>query len=132
MIDEASEYLKDDFAGERGTEEIPSVEEINFLRLAQGKKDLLPEDQMYLKKQVFEKGRVGEELKRDLVSLMKERKVVDPIVEREKRKTSIIKSLISSLTMFHAEMQATKAVPYDIIKDAEDLLNRLREEGSRG
>ena len=132
LIDEASEYLKEDFPRSRGTEEVPSIEEINFLRLAKGKKDLLPEDQTYLKKQVFEKGRVGEDLKRDLFSLMRERKVVDPIVEQDKRRMHLIKGLINSLTVFHCEMQASKLVAYDIIKDAEDLLNRLKEEGARG
>jgi len=132
LIDEASEYLSDDFAESRGTEGVPSIEEINFLRLARGKKDLLPKYQLFLKKQVFENGKVGGDLKRDLVSLMKERKVVDPIVEKEKRKTTLIKSLVTNLTTFHAEMQASKLVAYDLIKDAENLLNRLKEEAARG
>ncbi|MCK5213961.1 MAG: hypothetical protein KAR05_01225, partial [Candidatus Omnitrophica bacterium] len=85
-----------------------------------------------LKKQVFEKGKVGQELKRDLVSLMKERKPVDVVAQKAKRKKSLIKSLMNSLTTFHAEMQTTKLVAYDIIKDAEDLLNRLKEEEAKG
>ncbi len=40
--------------------------------------------------------------------------------------------MIGSLTTFHAEMQTAKLVPYEIIKDAEDLLNKLREETVRG
>jgi hypothetical protein len=132
LIDQGSEYLKEDFAESRDTELIPSVDEINFLRLAMSKKELLPEDHAYLKEQVFVKGKVGEELKRDLVTLMKERKPVDTAAEQEKRKTSLIKSLINNLTTFHAEMLSSKLVAYDLITDAENLLNRLKEESARG
>ncbi len=132
LIDEGSEYLKEDFAASRGVDSIPPIEAINFLRLAKGRKALLPEDHAHLKKQVFEKGKVGQELKRDLVSLMKERKPVDVVAQKAKRKKSLIKSLMNSLTTFHAEMQTTKLVAYDIIKDAEDLLNRLKEEEAKG
>lgn len=131
LIDEASEYLKEDFSTERGTKAVPSIDEINFLRLAKGKRDLRPEDQAFLKRQVFEKGRVGEDLRRDLTALMRERKTVDPIQEKELRKARLIKGLINNLALFHFEMRASKLVPYDIIKDAEDLLNRLKAESAR-
>jgi hypothetical protein len=132
LINEGAEYLREDFAESRDTELIPSVEEINFLRLAMGKKELLPADHAYLKNQVFVKGKVGDELKRDLVSLMRQRKPVDTVAEQEKRKNSLINGLIQSLTKFHAEMLSSKLIAYDLIQDAEDLLNRLKEESARG
>lgn len=126
LIDEQPAYLEKTYADNRATSKVPSIEEINFLRLARGKKDLMDTDHDMLKKKVFEKGEVTGALKRDLTSLMRERKPVDPAAEREKRKKNLINSLIRSLTEFQADMKSSKLVPYELIKEAEDLLNKLK------
>src|SRR5262245_3327909 len=86
LVDEQPAYLEKGYANNRDTSRVPSIEEINMLRLARGKKDLTDLDHDQLKKKVFEKGEVTGMLKKDLTALMRERKPVDPVAEREKRK----------------------------------------------
>jgi len=128
LVDEAPQVLREDFSQGRSLPQIPSLDEINFLRNAHLKKDLEDEDKVHLKKQVFDKGKVGTELKKDLSALMRERKVVDPVKEQEKRKRKLINTLIRTLTDFHADMETQKLLPYEIIKEAEDLLNKLKQQ----
>jgi len=126
LVDEQPAYLEKTYPDARQTSRVASIDEINLLRLARGKKDLMDTDHDQLKKKVFEKGEVIGALKKDLTSLMRERKPVDPAAEREKRKRNLILSLIRSLQDFQADMKSSKLVPYELIKEAEDLLNKLK------
>jgi len=127
VIDEQPEYLKAEYSAVRDTSKIPSLEEINFLRMAKGKKILQAQDQAMLKKQVFEKGQVASALKQELTSLMRERKVVDPDAEREKRSKATLNALIKSLQSFQKDAESAKLVPFELVKEAENLLNKLKE-----
>jgi hypothetical protein len=128
LIDEVPQCLQDDYKDTQSASRIPSLEAINLLCGAHVKKDLSFEDKEHLKKQVLEKGKAGGELKRDIASLMRERKTADPVAEQEKRKRQLIRTLIRTLTNFHADMETQKLVPYEIVKEAENLLNRLKEQ----
>ncbi len=122
------QYLDAQFMDERTADKIPGYEEINFLRLAKSKKELNKNDYAKLKKDVFDKGKLATTLRKDLSTLMKERKYVDPEEERDARNEAAIRRLITSIKTFQKDMTALKLIPEDIVDNAKDLLRRLEEQ----
>jgi len=121
---EEPEYLKQ----ETDTALIPTYESVDVLRLAKNKKTLDENDYHTLKKAVFEKGKDVREIKKDLVSIMKQRQELDPEEAREKRKGAQIKRLISLLKTLKNEIEDSKVLPVSLIKDINGFLVRLEGE----
>lgn len=122
---EEPSYLQDDFKEDREAPRVPHLDAVNVLRLARGKKELLREDYLKLKKAAFDKGQSATALRKDLTALIRERKPVDPDEEREKRNAAAIKKLISALAMFEKDMEALKLLPGNIIDEAKGLIKKL-------
>ena len=59
--------------------------------------------------------------------MMKERKPVDPLEERDKRKTAAVRKLHHTLHGFIKDMETLKLIPDEIIHDASELKNKLDE-----
>ncbi len=121
-------YLNKEFKNNRDSNKIPGVEEINFLRLARGKKELLSEDYRNLKKSVFDKGRDVASVRKDLTAMMKERKQVDPDEERQERHERAVKRIIHSLKIFSKDMQVLKLIRDDLMSETSGLLGKLEDE----
>lgn len=122
------QYLDDEFKQTRDADKVPGYEEINFLRLAKHKKELTKQDYFKLKKDVFDKGKNATELRKDLTTLMKERKYVDPDQEREERSQSAIRRLITSIKSFQKDMETLRLIPDVVMKGTKELLSQLEEQ----
>ncbi len=125
---EEPEYLKKEFREERDPAQVPGYDALNVLRLARARKELNKKDYDELKEKVFEKGGEAAEVRRDLVSLMKERKQVDPDEEREKRNTAAVKKLLNALRSFQKDMEALKLAPAALVAEVNGLMKKLEEE----
>ena len=121
-------YLKQDFMQERKAVEVPGCDEVNVLRLARDKKELNKDDYRQLRDAVFKDGKDALGVRKDLVSLMKERKPVDPEEERENRNESAMRKLANALKSFNKDMEALKMAPAEILDEAKDLLEKLEHE----
>ena len=118
-------YLKKEFAENRETSHVPSYESLDVLRLARSRKELTREDYTKLRKDIFEKGKEASVVRKDLTAIMKERKKVDPLQEREVRHEQSVRRLVAALRSFKKDMETLKLAEPDIIEEAEELLKRL-------
>ena len=122
------QYLDADFKDLRGAVNVPNFDAIDVLRVARTKKELLKDDYMKLKKDVFDKGKDASVVRRELTAIIKERKQVDSEEERELRNEASIKKLLGALGVFKKDMEVLKLIPSDIISEAEALINKLKEQ----
>lgn len=122
------EYLAQDFVSSRDTINVPGFDAINVLRMAKSKKELLADDYSQLRKAVFEKGKDAPEVRKELTSIMKERKIVDPDEERDERNVKSIKKVINALSVFKRDMETLQLLPDAILEDTSQLLDTLQRE----
>jgi len=123
-------YLKKEFAESRQTAVIPGYESLDVLRLARGRKELTREDYTKLRKDIFEKGKEASLVRKDLTSIIKERKKIDPEQAREARLNTSVLRLMAALRSFKKDMETLKLADPEIIEEAQGLLNRLEEQHS--
>lgn len=123
-------YLKKEFAESRQTAVIPGYESLDVLRQARAHKELTREDYTKMRKDIFEKGKEASLVRKDLTAIIKERKKVDPMQEREARHEQSVRRLMAALKSFKKDMETLKLVEPDIIEEAEGLLKRLEEQHS--
>ena len=119
------EYLKEDFLENKEASRVPGFEAMNVLRMAKQKKEVLNEDYMRLKKNLFEKGADASQIRKDLTAIIKERKVIDPIQERDQRNEVAIRKLLNSLRSFKKDTEVLKLLPHEIINHAILLIEKL-------
>lgn len=122
------DYLNKEFREERDAPQVPGVDALNVLRLARARKELNKGDYAQLKEKIFDKGDDASVVRRDLVSLMKERKAVDPDEEREKRNASAVRKLLTALRSFEKDMETLKLAPAQLMQEAKSLMKKLEEE----
>ncbi|MDP3787274.1 MAG: hypothetical protein Q8R05_07020 [Candidatus Omnitrophota bacterium] len=125
---EEPQYLHKDFNETSEAAIVPSYEAINALRLAKNKKEIDEEDYTALKKNVFEKGRDIRDIKKDITALIRQREELDPAEAREKRKVATVRRIISTLKTLKNEVQASKLLPVNTIKEINSLIDRLEAE----
>lgn len=121
-------YLNKDFREEREATQVPGVDALNVLRMARARKELNKGDYAQLKEKIFDKGEDASVVRRDLVSLMKERKAVDPDEEREKRNAGAVRRLLNALKSFEKDMETLKLAPAQLMQEAKALMKKLEEE----
>lgn len=76
-------YLKKEFSESREASVVPGYESLDVLRRARGHKELTREDYTKLRKDIFEKGKDASIVRKDLTTIIKERKKIDPDQARE-------------------------------------------------
>ena len=64
-------------------------------------------------------------VRKDLTTIIKERKKVDPQQAREARLNTSVRRLVAALRSFKKDMETLKLAEPDIIEEAEELLKRL-------
>jgi len=121
-------YLSKEFVEKRGAPNVPSVDAVNVLRMAGQKRELTKGDYAHLKQAVFEKGADASVVRRDLTSLMKERKQVDPEKERQERHLSSLRKLAHALRGFKKDMNALKLGSPELLDGTNELLKKLEGE----
>ncbi len=121
-------YLKEEFTQSRSPVAVPGYEAVNILRLAKKNKDLNKSDYIKLKKDIFENGKDAAAIRKDLTALIKERKVVDPEEERERRSELTVRKLLNAIRLFTKDAEALKLLPANLITEAEGLMEKLEAE----
>ncbi len=125
---EEPEYLRSDYAASSSPASVPNYESIDVLRLAKNKKSIGEGDYGSLKRAVFEKGKDAREIKKDLLSLIRQREELEPEEAREKKKETQVKRLISVLKTLKHEIEFSKTLPQSLIGDINNLINNLESE----
>ncbi|MDP2652681.1 MAG: hypothetical protein Q8Q08_01475 [Candidatus Omnitrophota bacterium] len=121
-------YLTEEFQEQRGPVKVPGYESINLLRLAKQKKELNRDDYLHLKGEIFEKGKDTSLVRKDLTALIKERKIVDPDEERDKRNKAALQRFLNAVRAFKKDMESLKLSPAQLIEDADRLMKKLEKE----
>jgi hypothetical protein len=102
---EEPQYLKADYADASKAAQIPSYESVDILRQAKNKKVLDEDDYNNLKKEIFEKGRDAQELKKNLGVIIRSRQELEPQAAQEKRKMATLRRLMGQLRMLKQEVE---------------------------
>lgn len=125
---EEPQYLTSEYKEKAEAAVVPSYESIDLLRKAKSNKILDEKDYDDIKKSVFEKGRDVQAVKKDLTTLIKSRKDIDPEEEQEKARVVTVKRFLSTLKTMKKEIEITKLLPYELLKETESLIKKLEEE----
>ncbi len=125
---EEPQYLKNDYADASQAANIPSYESVDILRQAKNKKVLDEHDYNNLKKEIFEKGRDAQELKKNLGVIIRQRQELDPQEAQEKRKLAIVRRLVGQLRMLKQEVEVLKMLPMPLIKELDALIKKIDAE----
>ena len=121
-------YLKEEFMESREASALPEMDAINVLRLAKNRKELTKQDFQELRKQVFDKGCNAGLLRKDLVSMIKERKQLDPNEERERRNGAILRRFLNAIRSFKKDAETLKMVRGDLVKKADELFREIESQ----
>ena len=121
-------YLKNEYVESQDTALVPGYESIDVLRQAKNKKDLDAQDYAGLKKAIFEKGKDAHEVKKDLTSLIRERRELDPQEARQEKKLSLLKRFLGSLKAITRELETAKLGPASLAREADNLIKKIEAE----
>lgn len=127
---EEPQYLKSDYSEASSPANMPSYESVDILRQAKNKKVLGEDDYQSLKKEIFEKGRDGQELKKNLGVIIRQRQELDPQEAQEKRKQAIVKRILGQLRALKQEVEILKMLPAPLIKEIDALIKKVDAEFS--
>lgn len=125
---EEPHLINKDYVKTKDAREVPSYESVDILRLAKKKQMLDEEDYRRFKKDILEKGRDGREVKKDLTALIKQREELEPDEARKKRREATIRRLLSTLRSLKTEIEVTKILPSDVLKQTKILIDRIEAE----
>lgn len=125
---EEPHLINKDYVKTKDAAEVPSYESVDMLRLAKKKQLLDEEDYRRFRKDIFEKGRDGREVKKDLTALIKQREELEPEEARRKKREATIKRLLSTLRALKTEIEVTKVLPSDVLKQTKSLIDRIEAE----
>lgn len=125
---EEPQYLRetDETPGHTQAVDTPTFEAVNTLRLAKRKLD--GENYEAVKKDMFEKNKDIQEVKKDLTALIRQRKETDPEEERKKHNDAIVKRLVGTLKTLHQETEMLKLLPGPITRDIRALIDAIEKE----
>ena len=122
---EEPQYLKNEYTEASQAANIPSYESVDILRQAKNKKVLHEDDYKNLKKEIFEKGRDAQELKKNLGLIIRQRQELDQQEAQEKRRLAIARRLLGQLRMLKQEAEILKMLPMPIIKELDALIKKI-------
>lgn len=128
LEDNEPNYTKPDFLNERKTNEVPEYETVDVLRQAKNKNILEPEDYQSLRSSVFNKGHDMTQVKKGLTALIKERKQIDPELERHNQRLVSLKRLVAILKSIKQEMSFKNILREDTLQTVEKLISSIEEE----
>jgi hypothetical protein len=125
---EEPQYLKNEYAASAQPAQLPSYESVNILRQAKNNKGLDENDYRNLKKEIFEKGRDAQEIKKNLGVIIRQRQELDPEVAEEKKRNTVLRRLLGQLRMLKQEVAVLKLLPAPLIKDLDNLIRNIDQE----
>ena len=121
-------YLKSDYVETTEAAVVPSWDTVNVLRLAKRNKELPKEEFEKLKVKVFAEGQDVSAIRKDLTTLMKRRKELDPDEERENRSVSSVRRFLNAFRSFKKDMEVLKLLPLEMIEELEIFMRKLEGE----
>jgi hypothetical protein len=121
-------YLKKDYNNDAEAGSVPTYESVDLLRRARNRKDLDRDDYARVRKNVLDDGKDAREVKRDLTAIIKEREELEPEEAWRKKRSAMIKRLLSLLRSAYREIKISKAFSPQILADTEKLIKRLESE----
>jgi len=127
---EEPQYLSSEYTEQSLATTVPTYESVDLLRKAKNNKVLDNEDYVNLKKDIFEKGRNAQVVKKDLTNLIRQRREIDPEETREKERVGVMKRYLSVLKNMKKEIEISKLLPPNLLKETESLIKKLEEEVS--
>ena len=125
---EEPQYLKNEYADSVQPAHLPSYESVNILRQAKNNKGLDEDDYRDLKKEVFEKGKDAQEIKKNLGVFIRQRQELDPEAAQEKKTQAVLKRLLGQLRMLKQEVTVLKLLSVPLIKDLDNLIKNIDQE----
>lgn len=125
---EEPQYLKNEYAVSTQAAHLPSYESVNILRQAKNNKTLDDNDYRDLKKEIFEKGRDAQEIKKNLGVIIRQRQELDPEAVQEKRRHAILKRLLGQLRLLKQEVVILKLLSVPLVKDLDNLIKNIDQE----
>lgn len=126
-------YLQKEQAAADSTEpsdvsSVPSYESVNLLRLAKNKKALDEDEYRDLKKEVFESGKDAGEVRRSITGMMRQREEIEPEEARRRKKTAVLKRLVSTLKTLKTDIEHSKMLPAALLKETASLIAKIEAE----
>jgi hypothetical protein len=128
---EEPHLLNKEYVGTKDAAEVPSYEAVDVLRLAKKKQMLDEDDYKRFRNDVLVKGKDAREVKKDLTALMKQREELEPEEARRKKREATIKRLLTTLRSLKTEIEVTKVLPSDVLKQTKMLIDRIEAEVER-
>jgi hypothetical protein len=125
---EEPDYLREEYAESADAAALPGYESINLLRMAKEKKTLDNQDYHRFKKKVFEEGKDALEVKRDLTALIREREELAPEEAYRQKRMAVLRRLLGSLKSLKREVEISKLLPAEIVREAASLIDKLESE----
>ncbi len=125
---EEPQYLKDEYAASTPPAQLPSYESVNILRQAKNNKSLDDDDYRSLKKEIFEKGRDAQEIKKNLGVIIRQRQELDPQEAQGKKRSAVLNRLLGQLRALKQEITVLKLLPMSLIKELDDLIKNISHE----
>ncbi|MCX6354633.1 MAG: hypothetical protein NTZ78_06990 [Candidatus Aureabacteria bacterium] len=122
---EHAPYLRDGYLGTAPAAAVPGYESIDVLRLAKDSGRLDDADLARLTRDVFEKGRDTQEIKRDVASLMRQRQELDPEEAREKKKMEMVRRLLGTLRSLHRDGKVLHLLPAPLLEEIGTVIEKL-------
>jgi hypothetical protein len=83
------------------------------------------DDYKRFRSDVLDKGKDAREVKKDLTALIRQREELEPDEARKKKREATIKRLLTTLRSLKTEIEVTKVLPSDILKQTKMLIDRI-------
>lgn len=108
---------------------IPTADAVNVLRLAANRKELSEEDYQEFKKSVFEDGKEGKDVKKEVgLRLRSLREEEDPQKARQEHRQKTLRRLIATVKTLHKELAYNHLITDRTTKEIQKLLEYLDKE----
>lgn len=111
---------------------MPSYEAVNVLRLAKNKKEVDADSYQELRSSVLEEGKDAKEVKKELTTLIRDRREVSPEDAYKDRREAFVRRLIGTLKTLKEEASSNKLLPMPLINETAALINKLQAELVKG
>ncbi len=122
----------DSGAGSPQPATMPGYEAVNVLRLAKNKKEVDADSYQELRSSVLEEGKDAKDVKKELTSMLRERREVSPEDAYKERREAFVRRIIGTLKTLKDEASMNKLLPMPLINETAALINKLQAELIKG
>lgn len=107
---------------------VPSLESVNALRLAKGRREVDEDSYTNLKRGVFEGAKEAHEVRRDVTALIRQREDASPDEARAKRRITSLKRLLSVLKSLKRDLEISNLISVSTIREVTHLIDTVESE----